>query len=222
MYLSDKTSSKTTIYFAALAALFSGACEELPRTYSSGLDQVPPLFSDDFSEPKLGPSWKTTGEGAKVVNGHLEVEGLHNHPVWLTVPLPDDVQIEFDVWADSEEGDIKVELAGDGKSWAKSVNYRASGYVLIFGGWNNTLNVIARKDEHGKDRKVTDSPTVEAKKRYHMRITRESSEIRWEVDGRELLTYDDPRPLQGNKNRYFAFNNWESPVSFDNLVIRGL
>ena len=42
------------------------------------------------------------------------------------------------MWADSEEGDIKIELNGDGRSFAKSANYRPSGYVLVFGGWNNS------------------------------------------------------------------------------------
>ena len=26
------------------------------------------------------------------------------------------------------------------------------GYILIYGGWKNTRHVVARRDEHGKDR----------------------------------------------------------------------
>jgi hypothetical protein len=33
---------------------------------------------------------------------------------------------------------------------------------------------------------------------------------------------DDPAPLQGPGHRYFGFNNWQTPVRFDNLRIRAL
>jgi len=220
--LSSFTSLKLSPLTGLFSLVFVAGCDEVPRTYNSGLDQIPALFSDNFSGPNLSQAWKTTGDGATVENGTLVVEGLHNHPVWLTTELPDDVVITFDVWSESEEGDIKIELAGDGKSFAKSVNYRASGYVLIFGGWNKRLHVIARQDEHGKDRKEIDTPRVEPNRRYHMRVTRDGNQIRWEVDDRELLVFDDPRPLRGIGHRHFAVNNWESRVHVDNLVIRPL
>ena len=136
--------------------------------------------------------------------------------------VPDAARIEFDAWARTEEGDIKVELAGDGKSFATSMNYVASGYVLIFGGWNNTQNAIVRKNEHGKDGARTGEPHVEADKRYHFVITRDRGEIRWEIDGQTVLEYVDERPLRGTGQRYFAFSGWEAPVEFDNLRIEGL
>ena len=92
------------------------------------------------------------GPGAVIDRGVLRLADLHNHPVWLNRELPDAVRVEFDAWAETDEGDIKVELAGDGVSFAKTASYTATGYVFIFGGWNNSLNVIARLDEHGDDR----------------------------------------------------------------------
>ena len=45
-----------------------------------------------------------------------------------------DVLVEFDVTSYSPSGDIKVELFGDGKTFATHKGaYTASGYVLIFG-----------------------------------------------------------------------------------------
>ena len=32
----------------------------------------------------------------------------------------------------------------------------------------------------------------------------------------------DPEPLRGEGHEYFAFNDWETPVCFDNLVIHPL
>jgi hypothetical protein len=150
------------------------------------------------------------------------VSGLRNHPVWLVEPLPDDVRVSFDVWAATEEGDIKVEFAGDGHSSATSMNYVASGYVLVFGGWNNTANVIARKDEHGSDRITTNDPKVEADKRYHITVWRTGSELRWEINGREVGSMDDPSPLRGEGHRHFGFGGWEAEVHFDNLVIEAI
>jgi hypothetical protein len=62
--------------------------------------------------------------------------------LWLKAKLPDNVVVEFDARSQSPEGDIKCEIFGDGTD-------HASGYVLIHGGWNNSLSIIARLDEHG-------------------------------------------------------------------------
>ena len=111
--------------------VLTSACQELPRTYSTAAS-ARPIFSDDFQRPELGPKWRVTGPGARVDGGALVVSGLRNHPLWLDVPLPDDVRIEFDATAATEQGDIKVEIAGDGASVATTTNYVASGYVVIF------------------------------------------------------------------------------------------
>lgn len=209
----------------ALSLLFMatlGACEEVPRTYSTRAVQGEVIFSDDFEREALGEHWRPTGEGASIENGVLVVEGLRNHPLWLAPALPEDVRIEFDAWASSEEGDIKVELFGDGESFATTENYVATGYVVVFGGWNNSLSAIVRKNEHGRNRVTTTEPKVQPDKRYHFAITRSGNEIQWEVDGVELLTYDDPQPLRGAGQDRFAFGGWEARVHFDNLVIEDL
>lgn len=211
---------RTPALLLALAAC-DGWFTEVPRTYSSsGTATV--LYADDFAAPELGPAWRTTGPGARIVDGMLEIEDLHNHPVWLTIPLPDDLRIEFDARATSDEGDIKVEFAGDGKSYARTASYKATGYVVIFGGWSNTLHAIVRRDEHGGDRRTVTRPKVEAGRRYHFVITRRDGAIRWELDGAELLTLDDADPLVGPGQQHFAFSGWEARVQFDNLLIQAL
>jgi len=214
----------STSLLAALCALVcaGSACAEEPRKYSTPGAGATPIFSDNFDGDTLHESWKITGDGARVDAGSLLVEGLHNHPVWLTLELPDDVRIEFDAIAEGEEGDIKVELAGDGVSFAKTASYIASGYVVIFGGWNNTINAIARKNEHGRDRRTSAEPKVEANRTYHFTLIRQGGALRWELDGQEVLVYEDNAPLVGVGQRHFAFNNWESRVRFDNLVVYAL
>jgi hypothetical protein len=198
------------------------ACTEEPRLYSTRAAEGEVIFSDDFEAGELGSHWQPTGEGASVVGGLLQVSGVKNHPLWLDLPLPDATRIEFDAWATTEEGDIKVELYGDGTTFATSMNYRASGYVVIFGGWNNTTNAIVRQDEHGRDRATSEEPKVEADRRYHFVITRTAGEILWEVDGKAVVTYEDQQPLHGPGHDRFAFSGWETTTQFDNLVIEAL
>jgi len=212
--------SSLCIALALLGAVV--ACDEQPRTYSTSTNSTRVLFTDDFDRGVLGDDWRTTGVGSDLVQGSLRLEGLHNHPLWLRRELPDDVRIEFDAWAEAEEGDIKVELAGDGESYAQSASYTATGYVFVFGGWNNTLNVIARRNEHGEDRVAVSEPKVVPDQRYHVRITRRGAELRWEIDGQTVAEFVDPAPLRGAGQNHFAFNNWEAPTRFDNLVIYAL
>ncbi len=204
------------------AGLLGSACEEQPRLYSTRAAAGAVIFREDFDAAQLGPRWQTTGEGARVDDGMLVVDGIRNHPLWLDLPLPDDVRIEFDAWATTDEGDIKVELFGDGVSFATQPNYIASGYVVIFGGWNNSLSALVRKNEHGRQRVTTSDVEVEPDKRYHFVLTRTGNELHWEVNGAELLVYEDPQPLRGPGQDRFAFSGWDAQTHFDNLVIEAL
>ena len=159
------------IMMAFATVLAVAGCTERPRTYSTA-DGDRVLFEEDFSGSSLSPRWLASGPGASIERGHLHVERLRNHPVWLTTPLPTNVQLEFDAWTTSDEGDIKFELAGDGQSFATTPNYRPTGYVFVFGGWNNSRSVIARLDEHAQDRVSRTDRKVRPNRRYHMVVTR--------------------------------------------------
>lgn len=208
---------------ATVAACAQTGCTEVPRTYSTMAADAEVIFSEGFEGSTLSAEWNATfPEGVTVENGVLTLAGLQNRPVWLRRALPDAVRIEFDAWASTEEGDIKVELAGDGVSVAESVNYVATGYVIIFGGWDNTLNAICRRREHGRERQTVTEPKVEPGRRYHFAITRAAGELRWELDGHEVLVFDDVDPLRGPGQDHFAFSGWDAQTHFDNLVIEAI
>lgn len=184
----------------------------------------PPIgkrYADDFQRAELGPDWWQTGGNYKIVDGALSAKGGKNHPLWLRRKLPKDAVIEFDAWSNSADGDIKVEVYGDGRSFDPDGGaYRATGYVVVFGGWKNTKSIIARQDEHGRDLAVDPSARkVERGRRYHFRIERAGGVIDWQLDGQPFVRYQDARPLAGPNNAYFAFSNWATDVWFDNLVI---
>jgi len=179
-------------------------------------------FHDDFNRTELGPMWRNTGGPYSLVDGQLKVRGARNKPLWLRRTLPRDVSIEFDVRSESPEGDIKVEVYGDGVSKANADSYNATSYVVIFGGWNNSLNVIARMDEHADDRVVGVRRKVEQGHKYRMKIERKGDTISSWADGQLLATMKDPQPLWGAGHDHFAINNWSSELWFDNLKITPL
>ena len=179
-------------------------------------------FRDDFGRADLGTEWQNTGGPYALRNGMLRVKAARNKPLWLRRVLPRNVRLQLDVRSESPEGDIKLELFGDGVSKAEQDSYTATSYVVIFGGWSNTLNVLARMDEHGDDRAVGPPYKVVQGKTYHMKIERRGAMIRAWVDDHELVKMTDPHPLEGPGHDHFAFNNWQSELWFDNLRIESL
>jgi hypothetical protein len=180
-------------------------------------------FEDHFTGTSLGPDWLATDPSvAHVENGAVTLRGGHNHPVWLRRPLPDAVAVDFDCWSDSQEGDLKIELFGDGSSFHTGelhAAYNATGYVFIMGGWNNTASVIARQAEHSEDRAIRQDVPVQPGRRYHWHITRQGGALHWQVDGKPFLDFQDNAPLSGPGHQFFAFSDWEAPVHFANLKI---
>jgi len=181
-------------------------------------------FTEGFDRDELGADWLATSHDAyQLSNGSLQAKGGYNHPLWLRRQLPAAAEIELDAWSQSPSGDIKVEIYGDGKSFDPDKGaYLSTGYVLVMGGWNNSKSIIARLDEHGKDVVERTTPRVEMGRRYHWKIVRDGGLVQWYVDdmATPFLELKDPAPLSGNDHAFFAFNDWESDVGFDNLVIR--
>ncbi|XXF76712.1 hypothetical protein P2318_27190 [Myxococcaceae bacterium GXIMD 01537] len=210
--------------------------------------QVP--YHQDYADPGVVASeYYSTGGHWRAVQGELVSPGVKNNPLWLQARLPENVAVEFDVRSESPQGDIKAEIFGDGTD-------HASGYVLIHGGWNNSLSIIARMDEHGPSMerlrqqatrvkesrggssddlvatgvfredtrmRVEANPfPVQQGRTYHWRIERRGSLLRWLIDGKPFMEFNDPFPLKGKGHDRFAFSSWESQLYFDNLRIEPL
>ncbi|MCI0571781.1 MAG: hypothetical protein L0Y66_13600 [Myxococcaceae bacterium] len=211
---------------------------------------VPVPYADDFSDPTtVQQRYFNTGGLWRVERGELHSPGVRNNPLWLKASLPADVAIEFDVRSESPEGDIKVEVFGDGRN-------HASGYVLIHGGWNNSLSIIARLDEHGRSLKALEADAlriaraqalpradllntgvfterthmrveanpfpVQQSRTYHWRIERRGGRIAWSIDGQPFMSFDDPLPLRGAGHDRFGFSSWNAELYFDNLKVTPL
>jgi hypothetical protein len=206
----------------ALASAGCGSGSSESTEGSSGLPEGKTILTERFDGP-TGSRFEDTSDGAyTVAGGELRAKGAHNHPLWLKTRLPGDARIDFKARPMSPAVDIKVEVYGDGRSYAKKASYTATSYVLILGGWNNSRSIIARMDEHGRDRRIREEPRGETGRTYAFTVVRRGGLLSWYLDGERFLELEDSDPLRGEGHDHFAFNNWESEVRFDDLVIREL
>ncbi|MGM0596871.1 MAG: hypothetical protein ACQES9_07515 [Myxococcota bacterium] len=182
------------------------------------------IFKDDFNRLHLEENYFDTIGRYLIINNSLNIYGAYNHPLWLKKPLPANLDLEFDTWSLSSKGDIKIELFGDGKSFALNKGaYKGTGYIFCQGGWNNSKTFIARRFEHARNLLHTKKIKVEPGKKYHWKIESRLKNgiltLKWFIDNKQILTFKDKNSLYGKNNRYFAFSNWATDVYFDNLVI---
>jgi hypothetical protein len=190
-------------------------------------------FVDAFDRGMLGADWRALSDAWQIRDGQLCGKDAKNRGIWLRRRLPPNARIELDARSDTEDGDLKVEVWGDGKSGATSSTYSdATSYLFILGGWRNTLHVLARLDEHGDEREVVEvdpdavdprQQPVHAGQTYRFRIERRDGRIvSWWVDDVLVHELDDAEPLLGDGHDHFGFNDWTAAVCFDNLEITPL
>lgn len=172
-------------------------------------------FEDNFDRAELGTNYFATGGHWRIINGELYSPGVKNNPLWLQARLPRDVVVEFDTRAATTSGDIKCEIFGNGRD-------HSSGYILVFGGWNNTISTIARLNEHGTDRVEDKAKRVEKGRTYHFKIVRDGNLLTWYIDGDRFMEFRDPTPLEGSSHDRFGFGTWAEDAYFDNLTIKPL
>lgn len=193
------------------------------ETADNGLSNLPPAqaidddgYVDNFDRQEIGPDWLSEDRPFRIEAGQLVTRATSNRGLWLRRTLPRDVRIEFKVRAEGTAADIKLEVFGDGKSATPT-----SGYIVIFGGWGNTLNVIARRDER-LDRAIGPPRLVEKGRTYRMRIERRGNVIEAYADDALVARYEDKSPLEGAGHQFFAFNGWQSELWYDDLRITPL
>lgn len=206
--------------YILIAALALPACK-------ARIPEITAPFADDFDRGDPGPDWRDTGNSFRIKDGKLNGKNAHNHPIWLRRKLPSNVVVEFDAVSQSPAGDLKVELFGDGESFdPNGGRYDPTSYMFVLGGWNNSNSIISRLGEHDeavkaeRRRQPGEPPPVVPGRSYHFTITRKGGLLDWKLDGAPFLSWTDPQPLSGEGHEYFAVNDWESDVYFDNLRIR--
>lgn len=211
------------IFALAALALTSYACKSDAAPPEGAPITAP--WRDDFERAELGADWYATKPDAyTLVNGALNAKGAFNHPLWLRRALPADAVIELDVWSMSSDGDLKIEIYGDGTSHAKDKGqYTSTGYVAVMGGWSNSVSTLVAGNEHRPDRPERKTPKVEVGKRYHWKLVKKGGTVEWFVDDMTtpFLRFEG-EALSGPGHQYLGINNWQSDAWFDNLTITPL
>jgi hypothetical protein len=206
-------------------------------------------FADDFTDPRtVATHYHSLGGFPRVVNGELLSPGTKNSPLWLKAKLPDNVLVEFDAHAPSQEGEIRVELFGNGID-------HLSGYELVYAPWNAVGVVgrlpatLVRLDENaptlqrwqekartagaGSLRAVGYGPesgvrvegppvSIEPGRVYRMRVERRGDTLRWWVDGQRIVEFRDPFPLRGPWHDRVGLSSVEGDVYYDNFRVTPL
>ena len=184
------------------------------------------MFTDDFERTALGDRWTAESPQWRLVDGTIINHHADNAGFWLKERLPTgDVRIEFDVRSDPFNKKVKGKTTevfpGDLK--CEAFNQEPShqtGYVLIFGGWNNQVNRIARLEEHGdgEGARIEDGAgyPVQPGQTYRMKVIRVGNTIAWYANDTHLVHMTDDDFING---RYFGFNNWRSRLTFDNVEV---
>lgn len=190
--------------------------QEAQAKRTDGLEGGELVFSDEFEREAPGPDWDVKHPSEWVIReGELVATRVaraddRNKGVWLVHELPEHARVEFTARSLSGAGDTKCEV------FATEPAHEA-GYSVIFGGWNNTINTIARRGEHEKQRVVqTPHRPVEKSRKYRWAIVRNDDVVRWYVDGQFMLAYEDKEPVRGG---FFGFNNWATDVRFDDVRV---
>jgi hypothetical protein len=183
-------------------------------------------FADDFERGAVGDQYRSLGiANVGLFDGHLRLAQMRNRPLWLTRPVPTNARVSFKARSLSPDGDIKVELWGDGQSGYQGdprLAYTATGYVFVFGGWKNTISAIARQHEHTPDRVERSDVRVEKDRWYQWTIERRGGNLLWKIDGQPFLEMNDGQPLTGPGNQYLGFSGWDTTTEFDELRIEPL
>lgn len=190
--------------------VFTLVCLSACKQADTSLKTVP--YTDDFERAELGPDWHPSGGHWIVDKGAVLTNGANNAPLFLKVKLPADVVVEADITSLTPTVDAKIELMTDGRA-------HQSGYIFILGGWDNRISAIARLDEHGKDRKTKSPTEAKGKQTYRWRIEKKGGDLKWYLDGKLYMIFQDPEPLDGPGHDRLAFSNWQNQIRYDNLKI---
>jgi len=111
------------------------------------------------------------------------------------------------VMADSPAGsetwrDLNCAFCSDG-------SHLFSGYTVIIGGWNDTVNRLYRKGKMVAESRTFQFPPAGAAHRswFGVHIVKQGGQISVEVEGRTILSWTDPDPLTGGYTCFWTYDN---------------
>jgi hypothetical protein len=165
-------------------------------------------WADDFDRAELGADWQVLKGSWSVKDGQLVTTG---GSLLTTRKFPGLQRLEFRASVTPNPGisDLSpfIHCGPAGHS---------SGYLLQFGGNNNSVNSIQRK---GNVLAKNSDVRIEAGKVYTIVAEFDGSTIRLTVDGKIVMQHADPQPLVGPANEQVGFYVHEGAVKIDQVKV---
>ena len=174
------------------------------------------LVDEDFSDADVLSRWEVVGGKCTVENGELRLSGGEPQMLLLKRPVPGDVRIEFECCqTGSYLNDLGCILSGIRREhgWDTAV----SGYQFKYGAFNNSLNVLARRDIN-----VCLKPAVSPIVRDEMirvLVERMGSRLRLVINDQEIIKFIDPAPLSGPDRTLVGLLGWVAETVYTRIRI---
>jgi len=199
---------------ATLLSLLLAGCGGKPASNEGMIH-----YRTRFDSPAELKDWKCLDDGKWEVRDGWLVADARSSPtisiLWLTGPLPQDLQIDFEAECLDERGNFNCFLFGNGKNY--------SGYEVQIGGSSNKKIILAKAAKDGDstdhDRMSRANFSVVKNRPYTVKIKVYRGTFRLYVNDELLITKSDPAMTYDGEHRYFGFSSRGNVVRFDNLKI---
>ena len=183
--------------------------------------RLPPDVRVEFDVRSEGPDgdikWEMYGDGRNHSTGYLFLFGAwHNRESRIC---------KLDEHALAQD-EVRAQLAATARPYPRQMSF-IEAVGAFFNRWSarRDLERIEKGEYWQRETPFVVKRLdlkVERGRTYHMAVTKQGGQIRWEIDGQLGLEMTDPAPLSGSGNDRFGFSSWANDAYFDNLRITAL
>ncbi|NCC49668.1 MAG: hypothetical protein EOM20_00495 [Spartobacteria bacterium] len=176
------------------------------------------IIDEDFSNPETLRRWDIIGGEYNLVDNELYMYGGEPQMLMFKADIAGDVRIEFDC---HQEG-VYLNTIGCFLSAVPPDGGRplpTGGYAFIYGGYDNSLNVLMRGDQKIWSRSA--SP-LQRGEMYHVVVERVGCRLRMEVNDEEIFSLVDADALSGADRTAVGVFGWLADTYYDRIKIYSL
>ncbi|MFH0954243.1 MAG: protein kinase [Verrucomicrobiota bacterium] len=177
------------------------------------------VADEDFSDPHhFEADWQVCGGYGSIEGGEMRLYGGEPQTLLFRKPLMGDVRIEFECHQESIYlNDIACFISA-----IRSGNWReipSSGYEFKYGGFSNSVNVLARSDKRLWS--ASASPLVRGKK-FRVMAERVGPRLRMVVNDQEIFRVTDTDPLSGSDRTAVGVHGWMADTRYSSIRVYSL
>lgn len=176
------------------------------------------VIEEDFTAPGFLKRWQIIGGEYEWNNGELHMWGGEPQMLMLNGDLAGDVRVEFDchqegVYLNSVGCFTTAIPPGPGR------DLPTGGYAFLYGGYDNSLNVLMRADQ--KLWSTSASPLVRSEP-LHVVAERVGNRLRMIVNDEEIFSVIEPDPLSGSDRTAVGLFGWIADTYYSHIRIYSL